>query len=85
MCQILHIHFYQKWAIKTNYKNEQRERKYVCQNVTVDIHTVECSSTEKKLQITTVVKVQNCGETDVKSMTITLAAVKDIITKQSVS
>jgi len=37
------------------------------------------------LQITTVVKVQNCGETDVKSMTITLAAVKDFITKQSVS
>jgi len=37
------------------------------------------------LQITTVVKVQNCGETDVKSMTITLAAVKDFITKESVS
>ena len=42
-------------------------------------------SQEKKLQITTVVKVQNCGETDVKYMTITLAAFKDFITKQSVS
>jgi len=39
----------------------------------------EENSQEKKMQITTVVKVQNCGETDVKSMTITLAAVKDFI------